>query len=175
MTSFYEEYLWAHQARDYFGKDFEKAYEKYTMNVDVRPDEQVDGTNIPSFEEMLQYKPKQISLSFQIHLFQDITQKNHKTILKPIEKLLSTLIDNNIKDGALVISFYDESYFEEKSIDQYTFGYTSPSMDDFEEVEKDKWKGKILIKYHAKSSVPSSEELFNFYTEKPYSFSYHML
>lgn len=175
MTSFYEEYLWRNQAKTYYSESLEKKYQKFALNVDVYPEKVPEPKAIPHFEDILKNSSGELKLSFQIHLFDDLEDSNQKKILKPIKNLIDEVLENNVKDGAIVIRFYDEAYFKKKSLDEYSFGFTTPDMEDFETIESDKFRGQILLTFSSESKGPSTKDLYSYYTKNRYSFEYHQL
>jgi hypothetical protein len=174
FQSYFEEVLWTDEAKKWVGSHLKKHYSKYAANTNVSINKKVDLKAIPSLQTMLEKFPDSVSFNIQLYLFNDLNEANAESLLKGVTSLSNSLKNQGIEQLSFTVSFYDEAYFKDKKLDDYEFGFNAIGRDNFEKIEEDKFRQKIMFRVFYSSPSISSEMLFAIRTDNAYHLMFHL-
>lgn len=174
FQSYFEEVLWTNEAKKMVGTQLKKFYKKYAVNTKVRVSKKVDLKNIPSLKSLLESNAESISFNIQLYLFQNLNESNSDSLLQGVKSLSNDFISEGIEQLSFTVSFYDEAYFKDKNLDDYSFGFTSVAPGDFEKLEEDKFRHKIMFRIFEDSEPVSVKSLFDIKTDNAFHLMFHL-
>lgn len=174
FQSYFEEVLWTDEAKKWVGAELKKYYSKYASNTKVRVNKHVDLMDIPSLASIRRSNADSVSLNIQVYLFKDLNESNADELLRGIVAIANQCIEEGLEQLSCTVSFYDEQYFTDKKLDDYNFGFTSVAPSDFEKMEEEKFRQKIMFRVFSNSSPVSTKNLYDIRTDNPFQLMFHL-
>jgi hypothetical protein len=156
---------WDSELSSTFNEWLENSFDKHKLDITFYSSEEqnIDFANIPNIVSLLDNSDASNKLEIRIYLFQDLEDKVYNEILGFIEAVRKMPLETvNYQ-----FSFYDQEYFVDKSLDDYTFGFKALKKDFFEMQEKDQLRKRIVFELPIDSEVPSVEKLKKITDQNP--------
>lgn len=150
--------------QEWLGNSFEK--HKLDITFYSSEEQKVDFSSIPKLETVLANSDASNKLEIRVYLFQDLTDEVYEEIVNLVHKVREMPLETvNYQ-----FTFYDQEYFADKTLEEYTFGFKALKKDFFEMIEKDQLRKRIVFELPQDSEIPTLEVLKSITDQKPNMF-----
>ena len=156
---------WDTELSSTLSKWIEKRFNRHKLDISFYSSEEqdVDFVDIPNLESILARSGASNKLEIRVYLFQELEEKMYEKIVGLIEEVRNM----HLETVNYQFSFYDEVYFKDKSLEDYTFGFKALKKDFFEMQEKEQLRKRIVFELPLESEIPTAETLESLTDQNP--------